>query len=87
MGYIGGGAFGKVYKVKHKSSDEICVLKEVVIKDRSFSETHVKECLEEARFLMQNRHPHIIGIFLEFIQCDFVAKSLQKSGLKRYGQC
>ena len=45
-------------------NEEICVLKEVMVKDRNLTESHVKECLEEARFLMQNRHPHIIGDFL-----------------------
>ncbi len=55
--YLGGGSFGKVYKIKHKQSQEICVLKEV----HELKETHISECLEEARFLMENQHPNIIG--------------------------
>ena len=61
MNYLGGGAFGKVYKIKHKKSEELYVLKEVMVNALNLKESHISQCLEEARFLMQNRHPHIIG--------------------------
>jgi hypothetical protein len=59
--YLGGGSFGKVYKIKHKQSQEHYVLKEILVNEANLKETHVSECLEEATFLMDNQHPNIIG--------------------------
>ncbi len=54
-----------MYKALHKDTEELCVIKEILLCDLQRSgaaDKHVKQCLEEAKFLMRNRHPHIIGI-------------------------
>ena len=60
--YLGGGTFGKVYKAFHIESQEICVIKEIDLQLSGADDKHVKQCMEEAKFLMKNQHPHIIGI-------------------------
>jgi hypothetical protein len=57
--YLGGGTFGKVFKAFHIESQEVCVIKEIDL--HGAEDKHVKQCMEEAKFLMRNRHPHIIG--------------------------
>ena len=64
MNYLGGGTFGKVYKAVHIESQETCVIKEILLSDLQHSgagDKHIQQCLDEAKFLMRNRHPYIIG--------------------------
>lgn len=59
--FIGQGAFGEVYRVKHKFFDDLQVMK--VLKNKSTEETSFDEMANEARVLAKLTHPNIIKVF------------------------
>jgi len=59
--FIGQGAFGKVYRVKHKFFDEFQVMK--VFKDEYVEKTELNEVIKEGRILTRLTHPNVVKIF------------------------
>ena len=59
--FIGQGAFGEVYRVKHKFFDEFQVMK--VFKDDYVEKTELNEVIKEGRILTRLTHPNVVKIF------------------------
>lgn len=59
--FIGQGAFGKVYRVKHKFFDEFQVMK--VFKDEYVEKTDLNEVINEGRILTRLTHPNVVKVF------------------------
>ena len=59
--FIGQGAFGEVYRVKHKFFDEFQVMK--VFKDKYVEKTELNEVIKEGRILIRLTHPNVVKIF------------------------
>ena len=59
--YIGEGAFGEVYRVKHKFFEHSQVMK--VFKEDYTNNTDLKEVIIEAQILSQLTHPNIVRVF------------------------
>jgi serine/threonine protein kinase len=59
--YIGEGAFGEVYRVKHKYFEEFQVMK--VFKKEYTENTDLKEVIIEAQILSKLTHPNIVRVF------------------------
>jgi len=59
--FIGEGAFGEVYRVKHKILNETFVIK--VFKDDYVEKTDLDEVINEGRILMKLTHPNVVRVF------------------------
>ena len=59
--FIGQGAFGEVYRVKHKFFDEFQVMK--VFKDEYVEQTELNEVINEGRILTKLTHPNVVRVF------------------------
>ena len=59
--FIGEGAFGEVYRVKHKYFDDYQVMK--VFKPEYTQNTDLKEVMIEAQILAQLTHPNVVRVF------------------------
>ena len=59
--FIGQGAFGEVYRVKHKFFDDLQVMK--ILKNESTEKISFDEMANEARVLAKLTHPNIIKVF------------------------
>ena len=59
--FIGQGAFGKVYRVKHKFFDEFQVMK--VFKDNYVEKTELSEVINEGHILTRLAHPNVVKVF------------------------
>ncbi|MBC8552375.1 MAG: protein kinase, partial [Candidatus Brocadiales bacterium] len=59
--FIGEGAFGEVYRVKHKYFNEYQVMK--VFKPEYTMNTDLKEIMIEAQILAHLTHPNIVRVF------------------------
>ncbi|KAK3275289.1 hypothetical protein CYMTET_16568 [Cymbomonas tetramitiformis] len=60
---IGAGSFGKVYKIQHKDSKEIYVMKRISLVGQP--EEAQKEAFQEVAILKKLQHPHVVNI-IEF---------------------
>ncbi len=89
--FIGEGAFGEVYRVKHVVLDETQVMK--VLKNKS-TQNNLDEIIEEARILIKLTHPNIVRVFdvdsfkkedkeYYFITMEFVSGESLNQLLKR----
>jgi serine/threonine-protein kinase len=58
--FIGEGAFGEVYRVRHKFFDEFQVLK--VFKEKYIEDSELDEVKNEGRILMQLTHPNVVKV-------------------------
>ena len=59
--FIGQGAFGEVYRVKHKFFDEFQVMK--VFKNKYVEKTDLNEVINEGRILTRLAHPNVVKVF------------------------
>ena len=59
--FIGQGAFGEVYRVKHKFFDEFQVMK--VFKNEYIEKTDLNEVVNEGRILKLLSHPNVVKVF------------------------
>jgi len=59
--FIGQGAFGEVYRVKHKFFDEFQVMK--VFKNEYVEKTDLGEVVNEGRILTRLSHPNVVKVF------------------------
>ncbi|MBC8185735.1 serine/threonine protein kinase [candidate division KSB1 bacterium] len=59
--FIGQGAFGEVYRVKHKFFDEFQVMK--VFKDEYVEKTDLDEVINEGKILSKLSHPNVVRVF------------------------
>ena len=59
--FVGQGAFGEVYRVKHKFFEDFQVMK--VFKEEYTDNTDLKEVIIEAQILSQLTHPNIVRVF------------------------
>jgi|TARA_Y100000031_G_C8214039_1_gene382424 serine/threonine-protein kinase len=59
--FIGEGAFGEVYRVKHKFFDEFQVMK--VFKNEYVEKTDLNEVVNEGRILTRLSHPNVVKVF------------------------
>jgi len=59
--FIGQGAFGEVYRVKHKFFDEFQVMK--VFKDEYVEKTNLNEVINEGKILSKLSHPNVVRVF------------------------
>jgi len=59
--FIGQGAFGEVYRVKHKFFDEFQVMK--VFKNEYIEKTDLNEVINEGRILTRLSHPNVVKVF------------------------
>ena len=59
--FIGEGAFGEVYRVKHKFFDEFQVMK--VFKNKYVEKTDLNEVINEGRILTRLAHPNVVKVF------------------------
>jgi serine/threonine-protein kinase len=59
--FIGQGAFGEVYRVKHKFFDEFQVMK--VFKNKYVEKTDLNEVINEGRILTRLTHPNVVRVF------------------------
>ncbi|XP_021752200.1 serine/threonine-protein kinase AtPK2/AtPK19-like [Chenopodium quinoa] len=62
---VGKGAFGKVYQVRKRSSDEIFAMK-VIAKDKIIEKNHVEYIKSEREILMKIDHPFIVKLNYTF---------------------
>ena len=60
--FIGQGAFGQVYRVKHKLFDTLQASKEG-FKDDYVENTKLDEVINEGRILFQLTHPNVVKVF------------------------
>tara|TARA_Y100000310_G_scaffold192605_1_gene192557 strand:+ start:1553 stop:2494 length:942 start_codon:yes stop_codon:yes gene_type:complete len=58
--FIGQGAFGEVYRVKHKFFDEYQVMK--VFKDEYIEESDLNDVINEGRILKRLTHPNVVRV-------------------------
>ncbi|MBT4296679.1 MAG: serine/threonine protein kinase [Candidatus Marinimicrobia bacterium] len=72
--YIGEGAFGEVYRVKHKYFDDFQVMK--VFKSEYVANTDIKNIFNEGQILSLLNHPNIVKIY--------EINTFQKSGQSHY---
>jgi len=72
--FIGQGAFGKVYRVKHKFFDEFQVMK--VFKDDYVKKTDLSEVINEGLILTRLTHPNVVKVF--------EMNTFNKSGIDHY---
>jgi len=59
--FIGQGAFGEVYRVKHKFFDEFQVMK--VFKNEYVEKTDLKEVFNEGQILSKLSHQNVVKVF------------------------
>ncbi len=59
--FIGQGAFGEVYRVKHKYFDEFQVMK--VFKNEYVEKTDLNEVINEGKILSKLSHPNVVRVF------------------------
>ena len=59
--FIGEGAFGEVYRVKHKYFDEFQVMK--VFKDEYVKKTDLDDVFHEGRILKELSHPNVVKVW------------------------
>ena len=59
--FIGEGAFGEVYRVKHKFFNDFQVMK--VLKSKCVNDTNFDELVNEGRILAKLTHPNIVRVF------------------------
>jgi serine/threonine protein kinase len=59
--FIGQGAFGEVYRVRHKFFDELQVMK--VFKDEYVKKTDLNDVVNEGRILARLSHPNIVKVY------------------------
>lgn len=59
--FIGQGAFGEVYRVKHKFLDDLQVMK--VLKAKYVEDSNFDEFVNEGRILSKLTHPNIVRLF------------------------
>ena len=59
--FIGEGAFGEVYRVKHKFFDEFQVMK--VFKDEYVKKTNLDDVIHEGRILTKLSHPNVVKVY------------------------
>jgi serine/threonine-protein kinase len=59
--FIGQGAFGEVYRVKHKFFDEFQVMK--VFKNEYVEKTDLNDVINEGRILTRLSHPNVVKVF------------------------
>jgi len=63
--FLGEGAFGKVYKVKHRESGEIYAMK--VVEKRKLKTNQAKSAMSEEKLLLQSLdHPYIVKLRKSF---------------------
>ena len=90
--FIGQGAFGEVYRVRHKFFDKYQVMK--VFKDEYVENTDLDEIFNEGRILAKLSHPNVVRVFEintfsknnkqhYFITMDFVSGESLTQLLKR----
>lgn len=63
IGELGDGAFGKVYKAKHKEDDKFAALKIVPISN----DEELEDFVVEIDILSECKHPNIVGLFEAFL--------------------
>lgn len=68
---LGAGSYGKVYKVKHKETDQIFAVKSIQKSKIGLSKEDEEELLKEINILKQLDHPNIIKIF-EYFNTPFI---------------
>ncbi|KAK4469856.1 hypothetical protein MN116_006631 [Schistosoma mekongi] len=80
LGEIGSGAYGRAIKVKHRQSNCLLVLKEVIEQNKAIEETIVREVS-----LLQNlKHPNIltiIGVVIRNRQFCLITEYIEKGSL------
>ncbi|KAH8859203.1 LIM domain kinase 1 [Schistosoma japonicum] len=80
LGVIGSGAYGRAIKVKHRQSNCLLVLKEVIEQNKAIEETIVREVS-----LLQNlKHPNIltiIGVVIRNRQFCLITEYIEKGSL------
>ncbi|GAH35398.1 unnamed protein product, partial [marine sediment metagenome] len=59
--FIGQGAFGEVYRVRHKFLDDLQVMK--VLKQEYVEKNNCDEVVNEGRILAKLTHPNIVRVF------------------------
>jgi len=62
---IGEGAFGEVYKVRHKTSSNLYAIK-VVNKEKVQNSNLVEQIRREVRIMYSLNHPHIVKLYNHF---------------------
>ena len=59
--FVGQGAFGEVYRVKHKFFDEFQVMK--VFKNEYVEKTDLNDVINEGQILTRLSHPNVVKVF------------------------
>ena len=67
LSFIGGGAFGEVFKVRSKLNNEIYAMKKMdLVSLNSEGQIYVDKALNETEFLLNLSHPHVIKYYNHF---------------------
>ena len=83
---IGEGAFGEVYKVRHKTSGNLFAIK-VINKERILKSNLLEQIKREVRIMYNLSHPHIIKLFNHSYLDEEAAGRLPCSATKKVKAC